>query len=182
MAETITIARPYARAAFEQAFEAGELSKWSDLLQVAAYITMDTSVRPLLANPKLNAGEKTELVLGICAEVCQDGIPEAGRNFVALLAENNRLIVLPQITAVFEHLRAEAEKTIQANLVAAFAVSDAQRKKIAKALKSRLKREVEIECTVDKSLIGGVVIRAGDLVIDGSVRGQLNKLATALRH
>jgi F-type H+-transporting ATPase subunit delta len=182
MAETITIARPYARAAFEQAYAAGDLNKWSALLQAAALVAGDASMRSLLGSPRLSSQERADLVLGICSEVCKEGIPEVGRNFVLVLAENRRLDVLPQISVLFEGLRAEAEKTIQAQLVTAFAVSDAQRKKVAKALKARLKRDVELECAVDESLIGGAIIRAGDLVIDGSVRGQLDKLAAALRH
>lgn len=182
MAETTTIARPYARAAFEEAQASGELNRWSELLQAAAAVAADASMRSLLANPKVNHQEKANLLLDICSEICKDGIPDAARNFIMLLAENLRLPALPQIAAIFEKLRADAEKTVQAQLVTAFAISDAQRKKIAKALKARLKRNVELECAVDNSLIGGAIIRAGDLVIDGSVRGQLDRLAAALRH
>jgi F-type H+-transporting ATPase subunit delta len=182
MAETITIARPYARAAFEQAHATGELNRWSNLLQVAAFIAADPSMRSLLENPKLSAQEKSNLMLDLCGEVLKDDIPEAGRNFISLLADNRRLTVLPHITAIFETLRTEAEKTIQAQLVTAFTITDTQRKKIAKALKAKLKRNVELECTVDESLIGGAMIRAGDLVIDASVQGQLERLAAALRH
>jgi len=182
MAEITTIARPYARAAFEQAHAAGELAPWSGVLQAAALIAAVPAARSLLASPKLSYADKAELVLGVCAEVCGDGIPPAARNFILLLAENNRLAVLPQIATIFEKLRADADQLVQAQVVSAFPVSEAQRDQIAQGLQQRLKRNVVLDCTVDASLIGGAVIRAGDLVIDGSVRGQLDKLAVALSH
>lgn len=181
MAEMITVARPYARAAFEEAQAAGELNIWSDLLQVAAVIAVDVSMWSLLASPKLSHQEKVDVILDICSEVCKGGIPKAGHNFFTLLAENRRLVALPQIAAIFEVLRADAEKIVQAQLVTAFAVSDTQRKRVIKSLKARLKRNVVLECKVDEALIGGAIIRAGDVVFDGSVRGQLHKLATTLR-
>ena len=180
MAETTTIARPYARAAFEEAEASGELKRWSELLQAAAVVAADPSMRALLATPQLSYQQKAELLLDICSAVCTDGIPEAGRHFITLLAENRRLAVLPYIVVLFEKRRAEVEQTVQAELVSAFPISDAQRDEIAEGLKARLKRTIMLDCKVDQSLIGGAIIRAGDLVIDGSVRGQLQKLATVL--
>ncbi len=175
-----TIARPYARAAFEDAYASGELQRWSDLLQAATIVAAEPSMRGLLVTPQLSYQQKAELLLDICSEVCTAGIPEAGRHFITLLAENHRLTVLPYIVILFEKRRAEAEKTVQAELVSAFPVTDAQRDQIAAGLQARLKRTILLDCQVDESLIGGAIIRAGDLVIDGSVRGQLQKLATAL--
>jgi F-type H+-transporting ATPase subunit delta len=180
MAETTTIARPYARAAFEEGYASGELPRWSDLLQTATVVAADPSMRVLLVTPQLAYRQKADLLLDICSQVCTDGIPAAGRNFLILLAQNHRLGALPHIVVLFEKLRAAAEKTIQAELVSAFPVTDAQRDQIAAGLQARLKRTIVLDCKVDESLIGGAIIRAGDLVIDGSVRGQLQKLATAL--
>lgn len=186
MAESITIARPYARAVFEAAQATDTLAPWSTLLQTAAQVTAAETLRDWLTNPKLSAQEKADLVLDVCRELYEKSgageLPEAGRNFIYLLAENQRLDVLPDIAAIYEMLRAEAEKTVHAQLITAFAVNDKQRDKIAKKLKARLKRTVVLECTVDPALMGGAIIRAGDLVIDGSVRGQLNRLAAALQH
>lgn len=181
MAETATVARPYARAVFEGALESNELRQWSELLQLAALIVTDESLRGVLRHPKLGAEEKARLLLDICGEVYPDTLPEAFANFVRLLAENRRLTAISDIALLFEKLRAEAEKTVQAELISAFSVTDEQRDEIAEALKKRLKRNITLECSVDETLLGGVVIRAGDLVIDGSARGYLNKLTAALR-
>lgn len=181
MAEMTTVARPYARAAFEQAQGNGELVAWSALLQTAAQAAADPAMSALLAHPKLTPAEKSELLLEICAAAQSEGeLPEAGRNFIQLLAENDRLDAIVAITAIFEKLRADAEKSVHALMTAAFAVSDEQRNKITEALKQHLQRDVVLECTVDESLLGGAIIRAGDLVIDGSAQGYLDKLAVAL--
>ncbi len=178
MAELTTIARPYARAAFETARAVdGGLAQWSEMLQLTAAIVSDPAMREVLASPSLDSDHKAGLML----EVCGDRLTSEGSNFVRLLAENNRLAVLPDVADVFEQLRAEAEATVEAELVSALQVSDEQREQIAAALSKRLGREVALKCTVDKSLLGGAIIRAGDLVIDGSARGKLAKLAIALR-
>lgn len=178
MAELTTIARPYARAAFEAASaEDGGLARWSEMLQLAAAIASDPAMQDVLAGPALDSQHKAGLFL----ELCGDQLSPEGSNFIRLLAENNRLAVLPDIAAVFEELRAEAEQTVEAELVSAFEVSDAQRDQIAAALSKRLGREVVLNCTVDDSLLGGAIIRTGDLVIDGSAQGKLAKLAVALR-
>ncbi|HXH04660.1 MAG TPA: F0F1 ATP synthase subunit delta [Candidatus Competibacteraceae bacterium] len=182
MAESTSAARPYARAAFEQAqADKRGLRKWSELLAVAAMIAEDPAVRRLLASPRVAAQDKGELFLDICGNLLgEDKLPEEGRNFIKLLAENRRLPLLPAIAEQFERLRAEAERTLHAELITALPISDGQRDKIAAALKARLDREVVLEVKVDESLLGGAIIRAGDMVIDGSARGQLHKLATVL--
>ncbi len=182
MAETITIARPYARAAFEQAqAKKGGLKRWSDMLQVAAIIAEDAAMQQLLANPALGATEKSDLFLGLCDEIRGDKtFIKQGRHFIKLLAENRRLGAMPDIARLYEGLRAEAEKTLHAEMRTAFPISDEQRDKIAAGLKQRLNRDIVLEVAVDESLLGGAIIRAGDLVIDGSARGQLAKLANAL--
>lgn len=179
MAESTTIARPYARAAFETASAAGEggYARWSDMLSAAASVAADEHMRTVLASPEHDEQFKAGLFL----ELCGDRLNDQGRNFIKLLAENQRLDVLPDIAAVYEELRAEAEKTVEATVVSAFEVTDEQRAKIAEALSRRLSRDVVLDCRVDESLIAGAIIRAGDLVIDGSARGKLDQLAAQLR-
>lgn len=178
MAETITIARPYGRAAFEYAqARKGGLKKWSEMLHMAAAVVQDPTMQAILDDPARSSDEKAGQLL----EVCGDALTRAGANFIKLLAENRRLGLLPDILEVYEELRAEAEKTVDAEMVSAFPVDDAQLQQISQALSNRLQREVNLSCTVDENLIGGAIIRAGDLIIDGSAQGALDKLATALR-
>ena len=189
MAETTTVvrptaaARPYARAAFEDAQAARELPLWSELLRVAAAIAADPALHRLLGpwNPVLRGEQKADLVGGLCRDV-RGGVeaPDAFVTFLKVLAENHRLHQLPSIAVLFERLRAEAESTVHAELVSSAAVTAAQRKILIKALKARFKRDIVLDCKQDESLIAGAVIRVGDLVIDGSARGRLDKLATAL--
>ncbi|MBE2295081.1 MAG: F0F1 ATP synthase subunit delta [Phycisphaerales bacterium] len=189
MAETITAVRPtaadrpYARAAFEEAQAVQDLPLWSELLQTAAIIAGNPAMHRLLGpwNPALRGEQKAELVAGLCRDV-RDGaeVPDAFATFLKVLAENHRLHQLPSIAVLFERLRAEAESTIHAELVSAAAVTSAQREVVIKALKARFKRDIVLNCLQDQSLIAGAVIRVGDLVIDGSARGRLDKLATAL--
>jgi F-type H+-transporting ATPase subunit delta len=119
-------------------------------------------------------------VADIFNEVAGDKLDQEGKNLVKLLAENGRLSLLPEIAAMYEIQRAEAEGSIDAEIISAYAVSDAQRSKVSESLKQRLGREINLSVTIDESLVGGVIIRAGDMVIDGSVRGKLEKLASTV--
>lgn len=178
MAELITIARPYARAAFETARDESDgLSRWSGMLALLAGIAEDERVQTALASPALDSDRKVALFL----ELAGDQLDKSGSNFVRLLGANGRLEVLPDIAAVYEELRAEAEETVEAELISAFEVDDEERDRVAAALGRRLGREVSLTYRVDESLLGGSVIRAGDLIIDGSARSKLDKLAVALR-
>lgn len=178
MAETnyTTLARPYAHAVFELAQEQQDYDGWSDKLAFMAAVARNAEMRALLDSPRLSDEQAAEMFIAVCNEYADD----AARNFIRLLAENGRLVLLGEIAALYEHFRAEAENTVEAQLVSAQEVSEAQQSSIAKALEKRLGRTVKLVCKVDASLIGGAVIRAGDLVIDGSLRGRLNKLSTAL--
>ncbi len=178
MAELTTVARPYAQAVFERAQETGRLADWSDELHFAAAVAADPQMADIIESTRLTKAELAELFIGVCAERLSDD----ARNLVRLLAENRRLVLLPEIAAVYEVLRAAAERTVEAEMVSAYPLDDAQRGRIAEALKARLGRNVTLSATVDESLIGGAIIRAGDLVIDGSVRGKLGRLASALNH
>ncbi len=189
MAETTTVvrpaaaARPYARAAFEDAQAANALPLWSELLQAAAAVAADPAMQRLLGpwNPALRGDQKAELVAGLCRDLRNGAdVPEVFVTFLKMLAEFHRLHQLPGIAVLFERLRAEAESTLHAQLISAAAVTDAQRRRVIKALKAKFQRNVALDCKTDESLIAGAVIRVGDLVIDGSARGRLDKLATAL--
>jgi F-type H+-transporting ATPase subunit delta len=177
MAEQATIARPYARAASEYAHAHGALKQWSDALAVAATVVTDVNVVKLLNHPRVSATQLIDLIV----EVAGKKLDAESRNFIATLASNRRLGSLPQIAVMYEALRAEVENRAQASVVSAAPLSDAQQQRLAAALKKRLSREVQLTCSVDPALIGGAVIRCGDMVIDGSVKVRLARLASELR-
>ena len=177
MAELTTLARPYAKAAFEHAQAHQQLANWSAMLGLAAAVSIDDTMQRVLKAPRLTSTEKATAFI----EVCGDKFDAQAQNFIHVLAENDRLALLPDIFAQFELYKAEQEKSIDVDVTSAFALSDEQQDKLAKVLSARLSREVRLHAVEDSSLIGGVVIRAGDLVIDGSVRGKLAKLAEALK-
>jgi len=178
MAEKSTIARPYAQAIFDQAVASKQLPKWSENLALASLVAQDEGMRSVVGNPRLSDAQLVDLFVGVCG----DKFDDAAKNLVKLLVENGRLGVLPEIASLYEAYRAEAEKTVKAEVVSAYPVTSAQENSIKKALKARLGREVELVCTTDNSLVGGAIIRAGDMVIDGSVTAQLAKLSHALTH
>jgi len=176
MAEATTIARPYAQAVFELAKDSGKLSNWSDLLALLSVATSDKALSAIISDPNVS----NEQVIELLASICADKLDQEGKNFLNALAENNRLNVISEIAAIFDELKAEAEKTVKAEVVSAFDLNDAQKSKLQTALKKRLGCEVEISSTVDKSIVGGAIIRAGDMIIDGSVTAQLDRLSSNL--
>ena len=176
MAEKSTIARPYAEAVFQTADAAKQLKEWSAMLQTVAMIAADADMQNIIGNTSVNKEEVAQLVIDVAGDVMND----SGCNLVKLLAENHRLDVVAEISEQFETLKAEAEKTVEAEIVSAMEVSVAQQSMIADKLKARLGREVSLKCRIDESLMGGAIIKAGDMVIDGSVSGQLNKLSVEL--
>lgn len=178
MAEFTTIARPYAQAVFKLAHQQQALGAWSDMLGLAAVVAADPDMRKLLDNPRVTPAQLADLFVDVCGE----RLTEDGRNLVRLLAERRRLVVLPEIFGLFEQLKHDAEGAIKAQLITAFPATDAQKQTIAAALKQRFGRDVQLEYITDPTLMGGAVVRAGDLVIDGSVRGKLARLGTALSH
>jgi F-type H+-transporting ATPase subunit delta len=178
MAEILTIARPYAHAAFLFADSHQALKEWSGMLEFLAVVAADPEMTELIENPRLTETQIAELFIGIGA----DRLDENCHNFIRLLAENRRLKLLPEIAALFEIQRRDAEKSIRAELITAFPVTAAQQAAVTAALKQRLGREIELECITDATLLGGAIIRAGDLVIDGSVRGKLERLGNSLSH
>lgn len=178
MAEKSTIARPYAEAVFALAQEQSNLKVWSDVLQATSIVVENDDMSALISNTNVSKSQVADLILDICGKEFSD----EARNLVRLLAENRRLELLPEMAAQYETLRAEAEKTIEAEVVSAFTISEEQQKQIAEKLKARLGREVSLSCSVDEALIGGAIIKAGDLVIDGSTKGQIQKLSIELAH
>lgn len=178
MAEKTTIARPYAQATLALAKEQNALQQWSEMLQYASAVAVDEEMAAIIASPKLSSEQLAALFLDICG----DKLNEHGKNLIRVLADNDRLDVLPEITELFEIERAQSEGTIEAQVISAVALNDSQKSGITESLKKRLGRDVTLDCSVDASIVGGAIIRAGDVVIDGSVIGKLEKLATALKH
>ena len=176
MAETSTLARPYARAAFEFARDSGALSGWSTQLATAAAVTQDGAMQSVLGNPSLTAEQQAQTM----KDVCGDALDQHGAGFISILASNKRLPLLPDISALFEQYKANQEKTVDVKVYSAFEVAEDTRQTLAQVLRQKLERDVNVDSEIDTSLLGGVLIRAGDLVIDGSVRGRLNKLAEAM--
>jgi F-type H+-transporting ATPase subunit delta len=176
MADRLTIARPYARAAFEEARQNGGLAPWSQALQAAALVVKDPRVASLLDNPRVTPAELAQLV----DEIAAVPLGEHGANFVRTLADNRRLRYLPEIAVLFDILKDDAEGVADVMVISAAALDEAQRRKISAALERRLRRKVRLHCQTDPALIGGAVLRAGDLVIDGSVRTRLERITYEL--
>ena len=174
--EDTTIARPYADAAFKRAVETGKLGQWSDALGLLAAVVQDPAMAGLIANPKLGKEQLVELVFDIAG----DKLDDEAKNLVRLMVENDRLAVMPAVASLFEESKNAQEGALDVQVTAAFAIDSAQETALADALKAKLGREIRITSEQDPELIGGVRIRAGDMVIDGSVRGQLAQLANEL--
>jgi F-type H+-transporting ATPase subunit delta len=176
MADKITIARPYAKAAFAQGKSDKRLGPWSEALRMAAAVVKDPRVHSLLGNPAVSSADLAKLVIDLAGKQ----LDEHGRNFVQTLAENRRLVYLPEISTLFDELKDEAEGVIDVTVTSAAPLESGQREALSAALRLRLKRQVRLQCQTDPSLIGGAVLQAGDLVIDGSVRTRLNRIAYEL--
>jgi F-type H+-transporting ATPase subunit delta len=176
MAEKTTIARPYAKAVFALARADQRLGDWLDALAIAATVVTDARVAALLGNPKVKTTELADLVL----EFAGPRLNEHGRDFIKVLAANRRLGYLPEITAIFAHMKAEAEHAVDVDVTSAVTLSAQQQQNIGAALEKRLARNVRLHCKVDATLVGGAVLRADDLVIDGSLKGRLDRLAAEL--
>ena len=173
MSQNLTLARPYARAAFALAREANATPAWSQALTFASHVAADPQAHALLGHPQLSEADAVGLL-------AIDGADEAFTRFLGLLADNRRLPLLPEITGLFEQLRAEADKVVKATVTSASELPASELESIRVALKQRFGREVEIDTAVDASLIGGAVIDADDVVIDGSLRSKLARLQAAL--
>jgi F-type H+-transporting ATPase subunit delta len=176
MAELATIARPYAEAVFDLAKQESKLAQWSDALQFAATILRDDRMKAMLTNPRLSHEAKLDLLLSTAGS----GMSEAGKNLLRLLLRNGRAEVLPEISELYEELKERDEGVVEASVTSAFPLTDQQLEALVAKLTGRFKRRVVARATVDPGLIGGAVIRVGDEVLDGSVRGKLEAMAAAL--
>jgi F-type H+-transporting ATPase subunit delta len=180
MSDIETSARPYARAVFELASEESQLQQWQDRLQLAAVIAADSDMLAMFELPSMLTNEQAELFLSVASESAKAEISDDFRNLVALLAENGRLAIFPAIATVFETLKQEAEGRVEVHIRSARELTAEQQENISKSLSKRLGKEVSISTEIDESLIAGAVVTAGDLVIDGSASGRMDKLTTAL--
>ena len=176
MSEAITTARPYAQAAFDVAQSTSDLKSWSDAISSLAGSISHPDVQAIIDSPKVPKAQLENLLLGLLGG--KASLPL--QNFVRILVEKRRLSELPEISEIFEALRAEAEKTAQVVVESAFDLTPKQQETISVSMKKRLGRDIKLVCSINKDLLGGVVIRTGDSVIDGSVRTRLGEMATAL--
>ncbi|OQK16661.1 ATP synthase subunit delta [Methyloprofundus sedimenti] len=173
MSELATLARPYAEAVFKRAKEVGNSQEWSDTLAFLSAIMQDESLAAIVSNPRVGEDKLTALLL----DICQDQIAGEANNFLKLLIENSRLILLPQIAELFENYKAEDEGYVDVDVITAYALTKAEEQSFATSLKKKLNKQVNIHASVDKTLMGGFLVKAGDSVIDGSISGQLQQLA-----
>lgn len=176
MSELTTIARPYAKAAFDFAVEANAIDSWLEQLTFAAEVSQDDTIQAYLSG-----GVSVEQAITLFLNVCGEQVDSKGQNYLKLLAENHRLLALPQVLEQFCELKAEYEQTVNVDVTSAVKLVAAQTKTLSTALEKRLARKVKLNCKVDKSIISGLIIQAGDMVIDGSVQGKLSRLSQSLQ-
>ena len=174
MAERLTIARPYAKAVFVLARDAKQLPQWSEIVGIAASVVSDERVKPLLDNPHVLPQQLVDLICDVGGEP----FDRRARNFLAAMAENHRLGFLPEIAQLYGKMRADYERVLDVTVASAVELSNEQRERFAAALRKRFDRDVRLHTRIDSNLLGGAVVQADDLVIDGSVRGGLAQLAS----
>lgn len=176
MAEPVTLARPYAKAAFQTALADNQLMQWEAMLDVLGRVVLHDKVLAALSNPSLTAGKQAVVLFDVCASELSD----KGKNFVELLADYKRLGLLPEIATQFKMLKTAHEKVTAVSVTSAFEMNAAESSRLASVLSVKWNCKIDLQTQVDKSLLGGVVIRAGDTVIDASVRGRIQKLTEVL--
>jgi F-type H+-transporting ATPase subunit delta len=175
--DTTTIARPYAEAAFAVARDENQLDAWSDALSLIAAIVDDPDVASRIGNPNIPRTSLETLILGVAG----DALPQGVVNLVKVVTANNRLVALPEVARMFDEIKASQQGVRNVLVRSAFPLSDAEQSELLAALKAHFGAEVELSVEEDRTLIGGVEVRADDVVIDGSVRGRLQQLSTALQ-
>lgn len=176
MADSASIARPYAKAVFDLAKESGDYESWSAALSQLSMIAQDEEFVQLVNDPRVTNQQQVDLL----SDLAKDSLPANGDNFLQLLVQNDRLTALGDIASQYADLVAKEQSLISAEVVTAMPLSDEQQAQLKSALEMRLNSKVEINQVVDQSLLGGAIIKAGDLVIDGSAKGRIEKLTTAL--
>jgi F-type H+-transporting ATPase subunit delta len=177
MSELATLARPYAAAVFKRAKETESTVNWSESLAFISAVLSDKDISAVIDNPKISNERLSALML----DICQGQLDREGENFLKLLVQNNRLTLIPYIEKIFEEYKAADEGYVEVEVFTAFAFSEEENLKFASSLEKKLSKKVHMNITVDKSLIGGVLVRAGDRVIDGSIRGQLQHMQKVLQ-
>ncbi len=182
MAEPVTIARPYAEAVYKLAREKNALAQWSDALANLDAVVGDARVQAIISDPNVSAQQLEGLVLGVIGDKLDAAVANEARSFMQVLVQNGRLEMTPYIRGVYEGLKREHEGTLEANVISALPISDEQVKALVAALETKFKRKITAKVEIDPQLIGGVKIVVGDKVIDATVRGRLDAMATALTH
>lgn len=176
MSDMTTIARPYAKAAFDFAVESQTITQWADMLAFAAEVAKNDDIHTLLSG-----SYSPETISDIFIKVCGEQLNENGQNFIKVLAENGRLNALPAVAEMFSELKAQYENEIEVEVTAATEMSEAQQTNLVASLEKRLARKIKLNCKVDSAVVGGALIKAGDTVIDATVRGKLERLSTTLQ-
>jgi F-type H+-transporting ATPase subunit delta len=177
MAEATTIASPYAEALFKSALSRQTLTTWFDMLRNLANIASQDQIKSLNGNPGVSAGQLADLYISIC----KNKLSDEARNLVQLMAENKRLAILPQVSEMFEKLKAQHEGVLEAKIVSAYEMKNTQLKQLVADLEKKFKHKINAKVSVDPELIGGVIVEIGDEVLDNSVRGKLEFMAVALK-
>jgi F-type H+-transporting ATPase subunit delta len=177
MSELATLARPYAAAVFKRAKETNATDKWSQSLAFMSAVLSDKDISVVVDNPTVNNEKLSTLML----DICQEHVDEEGANFLKLLVQNRRLTLVPYIAEIFEAYKADDEGYVDVEVTTAYAFSKEEKQSFAAKLEKSLSKKVHMKISVDKSLIGGVLVRAGDRVIDGSIKGQLQQMQKALQ-
>ena len=176
MSELTTIARPYAKAAFDFAVESQAVASWNDMLNFAGEVAKNNDIVAFLAG-----SHSPEATSDVFIKVCGEQLNENGQNFIKVLAENGRLVALPAVAELFEELKAQYENEIEVDVTSATEITEAHQTSLAASLEKRLARKIKLNCAVDSSIVGGLYIKAGDTVIDATLRGKLEKLSTVLQ-
>ena len=176
MIEPTTLARPYARAAFEHARAAGELAAWQTALSELAAIITQSKVAAAMRDPNLTAVQRASTLSSLAG----DAVPTAVGNLLAIMSDNGRLSLIPEVAMLFDQLKQAVESAVAVHVTSAYPLSDAETQQLTETMQEKLERSITLTSETDPSLLGGALIRADDLVIDGSVRGRLNKLAGTL--
>jgi len=178
MAEYTTIARPYAQAVFELAQGSDTLAEWSGMLDLLSTVTEDPTLRGLLKSARLEKQQWADLLLSVCG----DGLTDEGKNLVKVLTDNHKFALLPEINRQYQTLKAEQEGYVTVEVISTYALNPQHKQQISDALKARLGKEIVVNATIDRDLLGGWLIRIGNQVLDLTVRGRLQQLTAGLRH
>lgn len=176
MSELTTIARPYAKAAFDFAVESQAVASWYDMLFFASEVAKNDDIKAFLAG-----SHSPDVTSDLFIKVCGEQLNDKGQNFIKVMAENGRLVALPAVAEMFNELKAQYDNEVEVDVTSATKITKAQQKALSSALEKRLARKIKLNCNVDKQVVGGLYIKAGDTVIDATVRGKLERLSTVLQ-